>query len=99
MGILTGKRSLPTSVRIGYYNRIGQIIWKMVRLKIDFVKRDRVLEKIVEGIPFGWSSYLSGIPFGWSSYLSGNPFGWSSYLSGKNVIPTCVSFSTDAFCS
>lgn len=31
-----------------YYNRIGQIIWKMVRLKIDFVKRDRVLEMIVE---------------------------------------------------
>lgn len=22
-----------------YYNRIGQIIWKMVRLKIDFVKK------------------------------------------------------------
>ena len=36
-----------------YYNRIGQIIWKMVRLKIDFsvsARRDRVLEKIVDGM-------------------------------------------------
>ena len=39
MGILT---------TLGYYNRIGQIIWKMVRLKIDFVKKDRVLEMIVD---------------------------------------------------
>ena len=31
-----------------YYNRIGQIIWRIVRLKIYFVKTDRVLENIVE---------------------------------------------------
>lgn len=31
-----------------YYNRIGQIIWRIVRLKIWFDKPDRVLERIVE---------------------------------------------------
>lgn len=31
-----------------YYNRIGQIIWHVARLKIYFKERDRVLERIVQ---------------------------------------------------
>lgn len=31
-----------------YYNRIGQIIWRVTRLKIYFKEKDRVLERIIE---------------------------------------------------
>ena len=31
-----------------YYNRIGQIIWHVARLKIYFIEKDRVLERIVQ---------------------------------------------------
>lgn len=31
-----------------YYNRIGQIIWHVARLKIYFIDRNRVLERIVQ---------------------------------------------------